>query len=127
MATISMSGKSLIAARNTMRPIRPNPLMPTLMVMRNLQQKTESMGMRNNPHRLDPQPKPPTRGHCLRESWRCRSACYVNTGAARSLPLPQVEIGILRGLDARRRYPPYCGGDAFDGEAEMLEQHARGR
>jgi hypothetical protein len=28
-----MSGKCCTAARNTIRPMRPNPLMPTLIVM----------------------------------------------------------------------------------------------
>src|SRR3954465_4223463 len=33
MPTISTSGKYCTAARNTIRPMRPNPLMPTLIVM----------------------------------------------------------------------------------------------
>ena len=33
MPTTSMSGKCFAAARNTMRPMRPNPLMPTLIAM----------------------------------------------------------------------------------------------
>jgi len=33
MPTTSMSEKFCTAARNTMRPIRPKPLMPILMVM----------------------------------------------------------------------------------------------
>ena len=36
MATTSMSLKLAIAARNTMRPMRPKPLIPTLIVMRSL-------------------------------------------------------------------------------------------
>src|SRR5512135_3385803 len=33
MATISISGKSLVTARKTMRPMRPKPLMPTLIAI----------------------------------------------------------------------------------------------
>src|SRR5262245_44313951 len=33
MPTISMSGKFCVAARNTMRPMRPNPLIPTLIAI----------------------------------------------------------------------------------------------
>jgi hypothetical protein len=33
MPTTSMSGKSRTAALSTMRPMRPKPLMPTLIVM----------------------------------------------------------------------------------------------